>query len=124
MAPKYHSTRGRAGPKGLKTEIRFMQRAKFGVGVVPPETIDAWEGLFRKYDRVERDLLYHSMNFIVRPMPPPSVLQEAMEEGGHRYDHEQAFQPQMKRLPEIFKEIERIQAEFLKFPLLKSPTEG
>ena len=35
---------------GLNTEIRFIFRDR--VGIVPSETIDGWESLFRRYDRL------------------------------------------------------------------------
>jgi hypothetical protein len=107
---------------GLKTEIRFMQRAKFGVGFVPTETIDRWEDLFRKYDRLQREVFYHAMNFMARPEAPPLSVQQSMQQSGNRYDHEQAFPAQMKPLPEIVKEIEEIRAEFAKFPVLNLPS--
>ena len=95
---------------GLKTEIRFIRQD--GIGLVPFDRIAQWETLFKKYDYLQRDVFYHAMNFIVRPPAPPLAMQEAMEKSGHQYDHEQAWPPQMKPLPEIVKDIEATSAEF------------
>jgi len=93
---------------GLKTEIRFIQRDKFAIGLVPPATIDRWETQFKKYDRLEREILYHAMNFIERPPAPPPAIQKTMP----NYNHEQTFRAQMRPMQEIVKEIEAMRAEF------------
>jgi hypothetical protein len=104
---------------GLKTEIRFIQHGRFGIGFVPPDRIEAWEALFQKYERLEREIFYHAMNFSVRPAPPPPPVSEAMQKQGIAYDHEKTHPPQMRPMPDIGKEIAEIQAEFAKFPILK-----
>jgi hypothetical protein len=95
---------------GLKTEIRFILQDK--IGLVPFDRIERWEALFQKYDRLEREVLYHAMNFVMRRPALPLVIQKAMEKSGHHYDHEKDVPPQMKPLPEIVKEIEAMRAEF------------
>jgi len=96
---------------GLKTEIRFIKQGTFGIGIVPPDRIDRWEGLFRKYDRLEREVFYHAMNFMVSPPVPRFPTLPELP----------AFPPQMKPLPEIAQEIGEIRAEFAKLPILKPP---
>ncbi len=108
---------------GLKTEIRFMQRGRFGVGFVPSERIEEWEALFRKYERLERDFFYNAMNFSVRPPGPPQPVLESMKEQGIPYSHEQTYPAQMRPMPEISKEIAAIKTEFANFPVLKEPPE-
>jgi hypothetical protein len=93
---------------GLKTEIRFIYQDR--PGMVPFDRIDKWEALFQKYDRLEREIFYHAMNFAMRPPAPPLAIQQVMEKSGHHYDHEQAFPSQMKPLAEIVKEIEAMRA--------------
>jgi hypothetical protein len=87
---------------GLKTEIRFIHQDK--IGIVPFDRIEKWEVLFRKYERMEREIFYHAMNFILAPKLPSFVPKE----------HAAAFPPQMKPLPEIVKDIEAMQEEFSK----------
>lgn len=104
---------------GLKTEIRFMQNGRFGIGIVPAERIAAWEALFGKYERIEREIFYHCMNFVLRPAAPPPHVLEAMQKQGQSYNHETTFPAQMKSLLEINNQIGEIQAEFRKLPVLK-----
>ncbi len=87
---------------GLKTEIRFIHQDK--IGIVPFARIEKWEALFQKYERMEREVLYHAMNFIFAPQIPSFVPKE----------HAAAFPPQMKPLPEIVKDIEAMREEFSK----------
>jgi len=87
---------------GLKTEIRFIHQDK--IGIVPFDRIEKWEALFQKYERLEREVLYHTMNFILAPQIPSFVPKE----------HAAAFPPQMKPLPEIVKDIEAMREEFSK----------
>jgi hypothetical protein len=102
---------------GLNTEIRIIHQEK--PVFVSSERILAWEALFRRYERLEREIFYHAMNFIVRPPAPPLSLQQSMSQSGHHYDHEQAFPAQMRPLPEIVEQIEEIRAEFAKEPIFK-----
>jgi|HubBroStandDraft_1064217.scaffolds.fasta_scaffold07007_2 hypothetical protein len=104
---------------GLKTEIRFMQNGRFGIGIVPAERIAAWEALFGKYERMEREIFYHAMNFVLRPAAPPPAMLESMKAQGHTYDHETTFPAQMRPMLEINKQIGEMQAEVRKFPVLK-----
>jgi hypothetical protein len=102
---------------GLNTEIRIIHQEK--PVLVAAERILAWESLFRRYDKLERGIFYHAMNFIVRPPEPPVAMQESMRKTGHP-DHSQAFPPQMKPLSEINEEIAAIRAEFAKSPIFKA----
>jgi hypothetical protein len=77
---------------------------------VPSERILAWEGLFRRYKRLEREIFYHAMNFIISP-PMPLAFPEKFPIV--------PFEPQMRSLPEIAKQIEEIRAEFAKEPVFK-----
>jgi hypothetical protein len=90
---------------GLKTEIRFIHRDR--PGAVPFSLIDEWENLFRKYDRLEREVFYHAMNFVIRPPAPMMGLEGALP-------------LQMKPLSEIVKEIEQMREDFAKLPIFKS----
>ena len=101
---------------GLNTEIRYLIPDSFAVGLVPPEAIEKWESLFRKYDRLERDTLYHALNFPVRPPAPPLPVLESMRKSGIVYNHETSFPAQMKPLPELVQDIEEIRAEFARIP--------
>lgn len=81
---------------GLKTEIRFIYQDR--LGVVPFELIEKWESLFRRYGRLEHDCFYHAMNFITCPPSPPAM--------------KISLPLQMKPLPEIISEIEKMRTEF------------
>jgi hypothetical protein len=106
---------------GLNTEIRIIHQDR--PVFVAADKILAWESLFRRYEKLEREIFYHAMNFIVRPAGPPPAVQKVIEEkSGHPYDHEQAQPGQMKPLPDINKEIEAIRAEFAKLPILNLPS--
>ena len=93
---------------GLNTEIRIIHRER--PVFVPSERILAWEGLFRRYKRLEREIFYHAMNFIISP-PMPLAFPEKFPIV--------PFEPQMRSLPEIAKQIEEIRAEFAKEPVFK-----
>jgi hypothetical protein len=84
---------------GLKTEVRFIQRDR--LGVVPFDLIEEWETLFKRYERIEREIFYHSMNYILAPPSPPNM----------------AFPPQMEPLPEIMKRVEEMRAEFMRLKI-------
>jgi len=101
---------------GLKTEIRFLLPDRWIPTPVSFELIEKWESLFRRYDRLGRDMFFQAMNFPVRPPEPPPSVRESMQKQGILYDHEQAFPAQMKPLGEIVKDIEEIRAEFAKLP--------
>jgi hypothetical protein len=101
---------------GLNTEIRYLIPDSFVVGWVAPGSIEKWEALFRKYDRLERDALYHALNFPVRPSGPPEAVRKSMQEQGIPIDHEREFPAQMKPLPDIVNEIGEIRAEFAALP--------
>jgi hypothetical protein len=93
---------------GLNTEIRIIHRER--PVLVSSERILAWEGLFRRYKRLERETFYHAMNFIISP-PMPTAFPEKFPVV--------PFEPQMRSLPEIVKQIEEIRAEFAKEPVFK-----
>ena len=88
---------------GLKTEIRFIDRNR--LGIVPVDLIEKWESLFQRYDRLERQVLYHAMSFVTR-LPSPAALEDSIP-------------PQMQPLSEIIKDIERMRAEFASLPIVK-----
>lgn len=92
---------------GLNTEIRFIHQDK--IGIVPPDRIEKWEALFRKYERLERQMFYHAMDFILAPKIPSFVPKE----------HATAFPPQMKSLPEIVTDIEAMRDEFAKVTIFR-----
>jgi len=87
---------------GLKTEIRFIHQGK--IGIVPLDRIERWEALFHKYDRLEREAFYHTMNFVLKPEIPDFVPKELKA----------AISPQMRPMQEIIKEIEKMREEFSK----------
>jgi len=87
---------------GLKTEIRFIHQDK--VGFVPNDRVEKWEGLFQKYDRIERQVFYHAMNFVFHPAIPDFVAKELKGQ----------ITPQMKPLPELVKHIEAMREDFAK----------
>jgi len=93
---------------GLKTEIRFLHQNR--PGWVSDECISAWEGLFRRHERVEREIFYHAMNFIVSPTVPTPIAAQLPNS---------PFELQMRPLPEIAKDAEEIRAEFAKYPVFK-----
>jgi hypothetical protein len=88
---------------GLKTEIRFIHRDR--LGIVSSDLIEKWESLFRKYERLEREVFFNAMNFVIRPPIPVSM--------------ESAFPSQIKSLPEIVKEIEEMRADFAKLTIFR-----
>jgi hypothetical protein len=96
---------------GLRTEIRYIYRNV--IGLVSDDLIDRWEAVFSKYDRINRGIFYHAMNFPARP--PAHPVKEMQER------FEQTFVPQMKPLPEIVSEIEAMREELEKIPKLLNP---
>ncbi len=56
---------------GLETEIRFIHRDR--PGMVSMELIEKWEALFRKYERLERDLFYHAMGYQIELAIPKQI---------------------------------------------------
>jgi hypothetical protein len=93
---------------GLQTEIRFVSRDR--LGIVPPERIEAWESLFRRYERLERDVFYQAMAFIPHPpLPPRGLLPEEIK--GLK------IPPQFRSLSEIRREIDQIRRDVAKLPI-------
>lgn len=87
---------------GLKTEIRFIYRDN--IGIVPPDRIAKWEELFQKYDRIEKQVFYHAMNFVFQPaIPEPFATKFKV-----------SITPQMKPLDEIVKDIQGMREDFAK----------
>jgi hypothetical protein len=93
------------GGCGLKTEIRFIYKDR--IGFVPPDRIEQWEVLFQKYDRLEREIFYHAMNFVFQPAIPSFVPKEVREN----------VRPQMRPLDEIVKSIQEMRADFAKITI-------
>jgi hypothetical protein len=91
---------------GLKTEIRFIHRGM--PGIVPDDRIGRWENLFRKYNLLERDLLYQAMNFTLKP-PAPLPFDKLVP-------------AQMRPLTDILKHAEEMREEFSKAIILDSPS--
>jgi hypothetical protein len=70
--------------------------------MVPFDRIENWEALFRKYDRLEREVFCHAMNCVVSPQIPAFVPKNTAK----------VFPAQMKPLPEIVEDIEAMRKEF------------
>jgi hypothetical protein len=94
---------------GLKTEIRFIHRDR--PGIVPPALIDQWESLFRKYDRMEREVFCHAMNFVISPALPKSLAEMG------------APPSEARALSEIVEDIEKMRKEFSELKILKQSSE-
>ena len=84
---------------GLGTEIRFIFNDR--MGIVPPDLIDQWEQVFRRYDRLAQEMFFHAMNFDPHPSIPAQLLGELP-----------SFPSDMRPLEETVADIEAMRTEF------------
>jgi hypothetical protein len=90
---------------GLGTEIYVIHQ--YRIGIVPFDLINRWESLFRRYDRLEREIFSHAMNFVMRPSIPAQLA------GTH------FTEPEMRPLQQIVADIEAMRAEFNTLTILE-----
>jgi hypothetical protein len=93
---------------GLNTEIRFIFQEQ--IAVVPTNLIEQWEVLFRRYDKLERDLFFNCINFVINPSIPSQFVDRIPQMG-----------PQMRLPDKIVEEINEMRQQFSSLRIFTPP---
>jgi 20S proteasome alpha/beta subunit len=93
---------------GFETEIRFLCNDKFGI--VPPKFITKCEGLFEKYEQLDKEFFFFAMSIPLSwPIPPPQIADKAEV-------------PPKRGFQDVIAEAGEMRAEFSKLEVIPGNT--